>query len=167
MPATAGVICALKGFFSIVTMALASLPTMVCVGGVEACPPGLFNESSKLMGPFSAIPTRAHSEVTPGNTFSTTAPPSSNTIAGVVPCFSNHETMAGQLLPFTSSSPEKARYKSCFGLKPSDRSCSVASMMPHSVPLVSSVPRPHITLSAIRPSKAGFSQLSSIAGTTS
>ena len=98
-----------KGWFSTSVTALASSPTMVWTGGMEAWPPLLFAWNSMFVRPFSAIPMRAHSRETPGNTFSTTAPPSSTTIAGEMPFCSNQSTMDGQLGPLISSCPEKAK----------------------------------------------------------
>ena len=77
--------CALNGCFSIFTTASESCPSMVCVGGMEAWPPPLFIRSSTFMPTFSPIPTTAQGLFTPGNTFSTTAPPSSSTNAGLIP----------------------------------------------------------------------------------
>lgn len=53
------------------------------------------------------------------------------------------------------------------GQKPSCINCSVASRIPHKVPLVSKVPRPQRTPSSMVPSKAGFSHSDSSTGTTS
>jgi len=135
--------------------------------GVLAWPPAARAVSSTFIKPFSPMPTTAMGCLTPGNTPSTTAPPSSTTIAGLTPRSFKYSTMAGALGPLTSSSPEKEKYTSFRGTKPSLISRSAASRMPSSVIFVSSVPRPHSSPSNTSPQKGGCFHPASSTGTTS
>ncbi len=68
-----------NGFSSSLTMALLKMPTAVCLGGMDECPPSLFTLSSRLTYPFSAMPIRATGPEIPGMTSLTIARPSSRT----------------------------------------------------------------------------------------
>src|SRR5207249_3521508 len=56
-----------------------SIPTAVCAGGMDECPPVACAVNSRLTYPFSAIPTTATGAVTPAITPVVIAPPSSST----------------------------------------------------------------------------------------
>ncbi|HEY8422181.1 MAG TPA: hypothetical protein VIL05_10625 [Thermoclostridium sp.] len=87
--ATGPVICILNGCSSTLRQAFDSMPMGVWGLGEDAWPPEEETRNSRFIMPFSAMPIRPHGRVTPGKTFSTTAPPSSSTKAGVIPFCSN------------------------------------------------------------------------------
>ena len=78
--------CAFMGFASSLATAFAILPTALGRVGWLAWPPSLLAVSTTSIMPFSPMPITASGCVTPGNTPSTTAPPSSTTKAGFTPC---------------------------------------------------------------------------------
>ena len=84
-----------KGRPSTAVTACASTPTGVCGGGLEAWPPWLCRENSASSWPFSPMPMSAQGLSTPGNTCSTTAPPSSTTSAGRMCRASSTSTICG------------------------------------------------------------------------
>ncbi len=159
--------CAGKGWDSQSAAARHTMPSADGRSGWLAWPPADAARSRTFIMPFSPMPTTAMGSFTPGNTPSTTAPPSSSTMPGFTPRRRSSAMTSFAPWPFTSSSPPNAKYTSRPGTKPCFRSASAASRMPSSVIFVSSVPRPHSSLSNTSPQNGGCAHLSASTGTTS